>query len=374
MAHAESVAFFPYPRLFTSHEEEYMRIFRDVLSRGAYILQRDLERFEEQLATYLGVKHAIGVADCTNGLVIGLQTVGIGPGDEVIFPSHTFVASAGAIKHVGATPVPCDIRLDDGMMDPGDIERHVTPHTKAIMPVQLNGRTCEMDRIGAIARKHGLMIVEDSAQALGSSFKGQMAGTFGRFGTFSFYPAKTLGCFGDGGAVVTDDDDLAENVRARRDHGRLGTPDPILWGGNCRLDNVQAAVLSFQMEYYPETIERRREIARTYHEAFSGIEDLSLPPGPDQENTHFDIFQNYELQANNRDELREYLTARNIGSMVQWGGKAVHQFDKLGFKANLPNVESYFERCFLLPMNSLMTDEEVATVCGTVREFFGLSS
>ncbi len=371
MKHVEPISFVPYPRLFKTHEEEYMDIIRDVLSRGAYIMQNDLEEFEAGLADYIGVKHAIGVADCTNGLLAGLLAAEVGVGDEVIFPSHTFVATAGAIKLAGATPVPCDIRPKDGLMNPSDIERHITKQTRAIMPVQLNGRICEMDEISAVAHKHGLQIFEDSAQALGATYKGQQAGTFGDFGAFSFYPAKTLGCFGDGGALITNDDHIADTVKSFRDHGRSTTADPVLWGGNCRLDNLQAAVLNFQLARYPQTIERRREIARRYRDALQEIDDLQLPPGPDGDQDNFDIFQNYELQAGRRDKLRNFLSERKIASMIQWGGKAVHQFAALGFDVELPSTEDFFKRCMLLPLNSYMTNAEVDRICDAVREFYG---
>ncbi len=372
MKDINQVPFFPYSRLFTNHQEKYLEIINDVLSRGAFILQKDLSDFETKLADFLGVKHAIGVSDCTNGLFAGLLAAGISSGDEVIFPSHTFVASAGAIKLAGAKPIPCDINLNDGMMNPADIERHITQHTKAIMPVQLNGRTCNMDAIASVAEEYGLIIVEDSAQALGSSYKGKNAGTFGLFGAFSFYPAKTLGCFGDGGAVVTNDDLIADSVRLFRNHGRANETDISGWGGNSRLDNVQAAFLNFQLLRYETTIERRREIASKYQSSFSAISDLKLPPGPDNSGDNFDIFQNYELKSNHRDELRSYLSEQGIETMIQWGGKAVHQHQNLGLSMALPGVESYFKECMLLPMNSLMTNNEVDYVCESIKTFYDI--
>lgn len=365
------VPFFNYPALFKAHETDYIEIIRDVLSRGAYILQRDLVEFEEKLAGFLGAAHAYGVADCTNGLAVGLRAVGIGPGDEVIFPSHTFVSTAGAIVQTGATPVPADIGWD-GLLDAGSAESAITPQTKAIMVVQLNGRVCDMDAIQGMADRNGLLVVEDAAQALGATFKDRPAGTFGAFGAFSFYPAKTLGCFGDGGAVVTDDPKIARKIRLQRDHGRDGSSEVQGWGANCRLDNVQAAILGFQLDRYEETVERRRTIARRYHEELREINDLTLPPGPDEGGDHYDIYQNYELQARRRDDLRAYLGERNIGTLIQWGGKAVHQFEKLDLKASLPKTETYFQRCLMLPMNSLLSDDEVDTVCANVRAFYGL--
>jgi dTDP-4-amino-4,6-dideoxygalactose transaminase len=232
----------------------------------------------------------IGVADGTVALMMGLRAAGIGRGDEVIVPSHTFVASAAAIHHVGATPVLADCGPDH-LIDAADVARKISPRTKGVMPVQLNGRTANMDGIVALAREHGLKIVEDSAQALGSKFKGRFAGTFGVAGSCSFYPSKTLGCFGDGGAVFTNDDGAAEFMRLLRDHGRATSGDVTHWGYNSRLDNVQAAVLDFKLSRYDQEIARRREIAASYQEKLNGISELVLPPAPDCDPDHFDIYQ-----------------------------------------------------------------------------------
>src|SRR5574338_316202 len=197
-----TIPFFNYRGAFAAEEEAYVAIFRDIIRRGAFIQQQDLADFEARLAAYLGVGYAIGVGNATDGLIFALRAAGFGPGDEIIFPSHTMVATAAAIAHVGATPVAVDCGPDH-LIDPTSAERHITPRTRGIMPVQLNGRTADMDAIEAIAKRHNLRIVEDAAQGLGSSFKGRKAGTFGVAAAFSFYPAKILGCFGDGGAVVT---------------------------------------------------------------------------------------------------------------------------------------------------------------------------
>lgn len=367
----KTVPFFNYPVMYTHDREKYLAIIDDVLSRGAYICQKDLADFESNLASYMKIKYALGAADCTNGMVMGLRAAGIGLGDEVIFPSHTFVATPGAIKQVGAVPVPCDID-DDNMMCAESAESMITERTKAIMPVQLNGRVCNMDAIEHVAKRHNLMIVEDSAQALGAMYKGRYAGSFGVFGAFSFYPAKTLGCFGDGGAVVTNSEEMYNNMLLQRDHGRHGSPDVQMWGMNCRLDNVQAAILDHKLSHYQRDVERRRDIARRYQDAFEEIDDLILPKSPDHDQDHFDVYQNYELQAGKREELRAFLSARNVGTIIQWGGKAIHQFEALGFNVSLPRTEEFFRKCFMLPMNTLLDDAEIEKVCNDVREFYGL--
>jgi dTDP-4-amino-4,6-dideoxygalactose transaminase len=365
---SRQIPFFNYPALFARDERELMPIIQDVLRRGAYIMQRDLLDFEQKLAEYLGVRHAIGVADGTVALMMGLRAAGIREGDEVIVPSHTFVASAAAIHHVGATPVLADCGSDH-LIDAEDVARKVTARTKAIMPVQLNGRTANMDGIVDITRSHGLMIVEDSAQALGSKFKGRFAGTFGVAGTCSFYPSKTLGCFGDGGAVFTDDDDAAEFMRLLRDHGRAATGDVIAWGYNSRLDNLQAAVLAFKLARYDGEIARRREIAAIYCERLRNLPGLQLPPGPSSDPDHFDIYQNYEVESDQRDALRSHLDAAGVKTIIQWGGKTIHQFRDLGLNCDVPATEAMTARFFLLPMNTSLSDDDVFYICDQIIRF-----
>lgn len=312
---AMAVPYFDYARHFTSDEAAYVGIFRQVMGRGAFIQQEELRGFEANLARFLGVRHAVGLADGTNALTLGLQAAGVGPGDEVIFPAHTFVATHGAIVAVGARPRAVDMG-PDGLMDPDAAEAAVSPRTRAILPVQLNGRTCAMDRLAEIARRHGLLLAEDACQALGARFDGRCAGTFGAFGAFSFYPAKSLGCFGDGGALVTEDDALARQVRLLRDHGRDETGTVVASGTNARLDNLQAAILDHKLADFDAAIARRRAIARRYDRAFRGIEGLELPPPPDGDARRFDTFQNYELFAQHRDALRRHLAERGIGTLV----------------------------------------------------------
>jgi dTDP-4-amino-4,6-dideoxygalactose transaminase len=365
-----TIPFFNYKGAFTSREEEYVAIFRDIIRRGAFIQQRDLADFEQHLAEYLGVKHVIGVANATDGLIMAWRAVGLRAGDEVIFPSHTMVASPSSVAHAGGTPVPVDCG-DDHLIDPDAIEAAITPRTRAIMPVQLNGRTADMDLIQAIADKHGLFILEDSAQALGSKFKGRFAGTFGRAGVFSFYPAKLLGCFGDGGAVITNDDAVAEQVLLLRDHGRNDKGEVVTWGLNSRLDNLQAAILDLQFRDYADIIAHRRGLAAAYQELLGDLSQVELPPAPDSDGDHFDVFQNYEIEADNRDALRAHLTENGIGTLLQWGGKAVHQFSGLGFKKSLPRTEHLFQRCLMLPMNTMVTTDDVEHIAGIIRKFYG---
>lgn len=363
-----SIPFFNYQKVAPTEGTGLMDVIRDVLNRGAFILQKDLQEFETRLAAYLNVKHAIGMSNCTDGLILALRAAGLGPGDEIIFPSHTFVATASAIHFVGACPVPVECGPDH-LMDPVSAERAITPRTRAIMPVQLNGRVCDMDPILQIAKSRRLLIIEDSAQALGAKYKGKCAGTFGLAAAFSFYPAKTLGCFGDGGAVVTDDEKMAREIRLLRDHGRDEKGDLVSWGLNCRLDNLQAAILNFKLRTYDDVIRRRREIARIYHERLKAITELVLPPPPDSDPDRFDIYQNYEIEAVNRDSLRTHLSQAGIGTILQWGGAAVHQSHALGFNIRLPFTERVTGRSMLLPMNPMLSDDDVFYICDKISAF-----
>lgn len=364
------VPFFNYPALFAADESRIMDTVRRVFASGKLIMQDDLTNFERNLSVFLGVKHVIGVANGTDSIMFGLMAAGVGAGDEVILPSHTFIATGSATHFSGATPVLVDCR-DDHMIDPDAIRRAVTSRTKAIVPVQLNGRTAEMDTIMNLAKEHGLVVIEDAAQALGSEFRSRKAGTFGKAGSFSFYPAKLLGCFGDGGCVVTDDDEIAAIVRSLRDHGRMDDGDVRGWSFNSRLDNVQAALLDLKLKTFKETIARRREIAARYQELLGDIPELLLPPAPDKDSRHFDVFQNYEIESESRDELRARLKDRGIGTIIQWGGKAIHQFPRLNFKVSLPVTDRVMRKSLLLPMNTALSDEDVVYVAENVAAFFG---
>jgi len=279
------------------------------------------------------------------------------------------LATAASIKIAGGIPVPVDIGPDN-LIDPDAIEAAITPRTVGFMPTQLNGRTCNMDRLMAIATKYKLAVVEDAAQGLGSRFKGKHAGTFGQASAISFFPAKVLGCLGDGGAVLMNDPKLYDKVYQLHDHGRDPNGDIKSWGRNSRLDNLQAAILDFRLKSYESVIHRRRAIAAMYQAALGDLHELQLPPAPDAHPDHFDIYQNYELQADRRDDLKEYLKVHGVGTLIQWGGKAIHQWENLGFSLHLPKVERFFERCIMLPMNMFISDDDVAHVCATIRGFY----
>jgi dTDP-4-amino-4,6-dideoxygalactose transaminase len=346
-----------------------MEVIEEVSMRGAFIMQADNREFESRLASYVGSTHAIGVGNATDGLEFSWLAIGLEKGDEVILSSHTMVATASAVVTAGGTPVPVGIG-DDWLIDPDAIEAAITPRTVGISPTQLNGRTCNMDRIMQIAEKHKLAVVEDSAQALGSKYKGKNAGTFGVAGSFSFFPAKVLGALGDAGGVVTSEERIFEKIYQLHDHGRDYEGNTKSWGRNSRLDNLQAAILNYKFKSYDEVVTRRREIANIYHERLSTLEELKLPPAPNSSPDHYDVYQNYELLAENRDLLKSYLAENGVGTLIQWGGKGVHQWEALGFDLRIPSVERFFEKSLMLPINMFVSDDDLHYVCDVIENFY----
>ena len=363
------VPFFEYPRLWSDDRAEFLSIIDNVSSSGGFILQKAVSDFESELANYAGSNYAVGVGNATDGMEIFLEAIGVNPGDEIIISSHTMLATASAIKVAGGVPIPVDIGKD-GLIGIQAIEDAITPNTVGIMPTQLNGRVCDMNAILAIAKKYGIFVVEDAAQALGAKYKGQHAGTFGLASDISFFPAKVLGCLGDAGCVLVNDKDLYHSIFQLHDHGRDVDGEVRRWGRNSRLDNIQAALLSHKLKTYDKVIARRRKVAQMYQERLGLLDELQLPAAPSVTSDNFDVYQNYELQANNRDELKAYLSEKNIGTLIQWGGTAVHQFTQLGFNQVLPDTERFFERCIMLPMNVFISNSDVDYICESVTEFY----
>jgi dTDP-4-amino-4,6-dideoxygalactose transaminase len=363
------IPFFEYTRLWTDHKQDYISIIDRVASLGGYILQKELSDFEIELAKFTGANYSVGVGNATDAMEIFLEAIGLKKGDEIIISSHTMLATASAIRVAGGIPVPVDIG-DDNLICPKSIEEAITSNTVGIMPTQLNGRVCDMDPIIKIANKHGLFIVEDAAQGLGSKYKGKHAGTFGLASCISFFPAKVLGCFGDAGAVLVNDKNLYHKIFEIHDHGRDIDGEVKRWGRNSRLDNLQAAILNHKLKIYDRVIKRRRVVAQMYQDRLGALDELQLPPPPSNTSNHFDVYQNYELTADDRDELKKYLSEKNIGTLIQWGGKGIHQFQQLGFTQKLPNTNKFFERCIMLPMNMFISNEDVEYICNSIKSFY----
>ena len=340
----------------------------DCLTKGDLVYRRQLKDFEQRLAAFVGVKYAVGVNSGYHALHFSLLSAGVGPGDEVVTVAHTFVATVSAIVHCGAKPVLIDVSPDYNM-DPNLLERSIGPKTKAIIPVHLNGRVCDMKRIMSIADRRGVKVIEDAAQALGATFMEKRAGSFGLTGCFSFYPFKILGGFGDGGAVTTDDPELARIVSLLRYNGEdRETGEYHYHGYTALLDNVQAAVLDVKLRHLPSWIEHRRKIANLYREGLEGIEGLHLPHFASDQ--YFDSYQNYVIRTEHRNDLRQYLKDQGVETLVHWA-KPMWGHKDLGLEnPGLPETESICREVISLPMSAETTPENVDITVRCIRDFF----
>lgn len=365
---AAAVPYYDYGALARNRGSEVMAAIGDVLDRGAFILQSDVDAFERELAAYLGVGEVVGVGNCTDGLELVLRAIGVGPGDEVILPAHTFVATAGAVCATGAIPRFAEVGSAHDL-DPTELDRLATPRTKAVIPVSLNGRCADLDVIVEKAQARGWLVVEDAAQAVGARLHGRPAGTFGVAGAFSFYPAKTLGALGDAGAIVTTDPALAQTLKTARDHGRSHDGHVHAWGRNSRLDNLQAAALLVQLRYYDGDVARRREIAQTYIRELGSVDSIVLPEL--DSGGRFDVCQNFEVEVTDRDGLKQRLAELGIGTALPWGGLAITDLEALRIEDRTPITSALMDRLLLLPLHQYLSDEDVGEVVTAIRRVRG---
>lgn len=353
---------------YRRYKSEIDSAITETLAKGDLVLRSQLRDFEEHLAEYVGVRYAVGVNSCYHALYFSLVAAGVGPGDEVITVAHTFPATVSAIAHTGAKPVLIDAAVDYNM-NTGLIEAAVTERTKALLPVHLNGRVCEMTPVLDLAERHKLIVIEDAAQAIGASYQGRRAGSFGLAGCFSFYPFKSLGGLGDGGAVTTNDPEVARIVTLLRFNGEdRQTREFHYHGQTALLDNVQAAVLDVKLRRLPDWIKHRRSIAASYRQGLEGIHDLNLPHF--SEFNHFDSFQNYVLRTSSRDKLRENLTRQGVETLVHWP-KPMWEHQGLGLEnPGLKETEKICKEVLSLPMSAETTTEHVDFVVQSIREYF----
>ena len=334
-----------------------------VLAHGKYILGPEVDELEERLAAYAGVKHCITVANGTDALQIAQMALGIGPGDEVIVPGFSYIATAETPVLLGAKPVYVDIDPRTYNISPAAIEAAITPSTKAIIPVSLYGQCADFDAINAIAGKHNIAVIEDGAQSFGADYKGSKSCGLSTIGCTSFFPSKPLGCYGDGGAILTNDSDLFEKAKMYRDHGRDESGIVQGLGTNSRLDNLQAAFLALRLKHFEEDISRRRQIAQFYSEILSKSNIFKLPEIQDGTNGNFNTFQNYEIEVKDRDNFKNFLSDHNIGSLIQWGGYSI--IDIQGFEdtksdnIHYDRTNKFFEECIMLPMHMGITDDQL---------------
>jgi dTDP-4-amino-4,6-dideoxygalactose transaminase len=336
------------------------------VKRGDYILGEDTQVFEEEFAAYLGAPHCVGVGDGTDALCLALRALGIGAGDQVIVPANTFIATALAVTHCGATPVLVDCEPRYYNIDVTALAKAITPRTKAIIPVHLYGHPADMDPILALARLHGLRVVEDAAQAHGATYKGRRCGSIGDVGAFSFYPSKNLGALGDGGAIVTQDAALAEKIRHLRNWGQKAKYVHTEKGFNSRLDTLQAAVLRVKLQNLDAWNERRRLAAARYHEllADSGLALPATAPWASH------VWHLFVVQSPNRTMLQRALEGENIAYGIHYPVPIHLQeaYRDLGYSpGDFPIAEALAERVLSLPMFPEITDEELHRVARACR-------
>lgn len=384
-------------RQYKNIEEEVNSSVLKCFKNAQYIMGENVKQFEKEIAEKIGVKHAITVGNGTDALVIALKSLGIKEGDEVITTDYTFFATAEAIRFVGATPVFCDVELDTYNIDPSQIEEKITEKTKAIICVHLFGNACKMDQINDIAKSHNLYVVEDAAQAINSEYKGKNVGNLGDIACFSFFPTKNLGCFGDGGMITTNNDDLATIIRALKVHGsgengmkayailnneevevmEQNSGDNTVYnplkyynyliGHNSRLDEIQAAILRIKLKHLDEYTENRRSISHKYIEA---LKDTSLVMPTETEGGKH-VFHLFILQSENREEIESKLKEKNIatGTYYKVPMHLQKAFNDLGYKkGDFPNAEYLSERTFAIPLFPEMNDEEREYIINSIKE------
>jgi dTDP-4-amino-4,6-dideoxygalactose transaminase len=366
-----------YRRYYKKHRKEVLREIDRCYTNGDFVLRRDVEMFEENLADFLKCKHVIGVNSGTDALKIAYKALGIKPGDEVITVGHVFIAPIEEIVHHGATPILIDVK-EDGLMDVDLIEQNITSKTVGIVPVHLSGKVCDMDKILQIAKKHNLWVVEDACQALGAKYNGKMAGTIGDIGCFSHIAPKTLGVGGDAGSIVTNSKELSNKCKLLRNHWNVKqgalhgydpkTPEVIGWGYNSRLDNIHAAVLNVKLKYYPEMLKRRKEIGMRYNRGFSELAKKGLIGLPEQQ-LH-QIYQEYIVKIDDLEKFKKH--------MDKWGVEILirdvvpnHKLPGLGLDHfNLPVTDKLAKESIRLPTYPELTNKEINYIISAVKTFY----
>lgn len=352
------------------YKEELKKAFDTVFESGWYILGNSVKKFEDEYSTFNKVKHCVGVSNGLDALHLALISLSIGPGDEVIVPSNTYIATVLAVSYVGATPILVEPDITTLNIDPAKIEASITPFTKAIIPVHLYGQCCQMDKIMEIALRNDLYVIEDNAQAHGATFKGKMTGSFGHINATSFYPGKNLGALGDAGAITTNDASLADKAITLRNYGSQKKYYNEVIGYNMRLDELQAAFLSVKLKYLMNATAERQQIARWYKKAFEDMPYITIP-GIEDGATH--VYHVYVITCDKREELQQYLAAAGIGTLIHYPIPPHLQeaYKHLNFnKGDFPIAEKIAESCLSLPLWPGMDEAIVSEVVDTIKKFF----
>jgi dTDP-4-amino-4,6-dideoxygalactose transaminase len=353
---------------YVSIKDEIDRAIAEVIAESAYIRGRHVDAFEQAWARTHGVKRCVSCANGTDAIYIALRGLGLKPGDEVITSAHSWISTSETITQAGGRVVFCDTEEDTFTIDPAEIERKITTATVGIIPVHLYGQPADMGRIMAIAKKHNLWVIEDCAQAHLASYKGQLVGTFGNVATFSFYPGKNLGAYGDAGCIVTNDDRLANWMATFARHGGKG--DHIMEGINSRMDGLQAAILNAKLPHLPAWTAARRRVATCYNELLEDVGDV-IPPTVKPDRDH--VYHLYVIRTENRDALKEHLSQAGISTVLNYP-KALPFYPAYAYLGHLPTDFSaaYFNqaRILSLPIYPEMPEQAITHVANTISHFW----
>lgn len=343
---------------------------KNVINSSQFILGEECEKFEKEFAKFVGVKYAIGVSNGSSALELSLRALGIEPGDEVITPANSFIASASCISFIGAKPVLVDVLEDTFNIDVKKVEELITKKTKAILPVHLYGQVADMEAILKLAKKYKSYVIEDACQAHGASFKGKMAGSFGTAAAFSFYPGKNLGSYGDGGMVVTNNKDLAEEIKLLRNYGQKEKYKHLTLGWNSRLDNLQAAILRVKLIKLKNWNKKRLENAKAYNKLLSGTPVITPKIFPNYNH----IFHLYVIRVSQREKLMKFLAEKGISTQMHYPIPIHLQpaYKNLGYKkGDFPVTEKLAEEILSLPMFPELKLKEIKYICQTIKTFYG---
>jgi len=362
----------PFVDLVRQHntiKDDIAKAMDKVIGNSSFTVGEELNLFEQEFADYVGVKCGVGVGSGTDALRIALESLGIGPGDEVITVAHTFVATVFAIIHVGAKPVIVDVDPVTYTINAEAIDCVITPKTKAIIPVHLYGQPANMGTILEIAKKHNLYVIEDAAQGHGAKFSGKKVGTLGHIACFSFYPAKNLGAYGDAGLIATNDEDIAEKIRLLREYGQKPKNHHTIVGYNSRLDTLQAAILRVKLRYLDAWNEARRRNAALYSKMLRDLPSVGLPDVVEGR-TH--VYHLYVIRSKQRDALKEFFTQNNISTGIHYPTPVHLQpaYTRMyGETVSLPITEKVCKEILSLPMFPELTEQEITYVCETIKRF-----
>ncbi len=341
-----------------------------VIADASFILGPAVQRFEKNFADYVGVRHCVGLNNGTSALHMALLACNVGPGDEVITTPLTWISTSWAISYVGAKPVYVDVDPVTYCLSPELVRRAVTPRTKAILPVHIYGQSADLVALRRVADEHGLALIEDAAQAHGARCQGRRVGTYGNATCFSFYPGKNLGCFGEGGAVVTDDDAVADRIRVLRDHAQKGRHHHVEIGFNTRMEGVQGAVLDVKLKYLDGWNKARQRHARRYHELLAETPGLVLPTAPHAEGHVWHLYV-VQLRGTDRNVVRDRLNSQGVATGVHYPTPVPFQpaYEHLGYRpGDFPVTEAVMGSCISLPMYPEMTDKQLVRVASLLHE------